>query len=845
MKDTKKERQHERERAWNRPLSARSRTVSQSGSAGHSPRHELDQPRSSPSSASHSQEHSRAPSPSESVRSRTAEEGDENHKRERNWGSPRPKWDHQRRPPTPSLLGTSPLRPRTQSTHSNGPDTHAHAPAQNQRLRHVSSQSSLLSESSSRASSPDLQAGPSNEEEGAMHERERNWGSRQQKRSHIHVHKRAASPSPVVSKSRVPQIPESDLPALTRPTNGLLKGRPSELSLSAPPDAAEQDEIPMSVSSRFSKPANGHAHDKSSRWPSRLHRPDSPIDGNSAEVKGSPPASAPARFGWQFPRNRPQLPDFEPETSSREHSSSPVHPPTGRTGSGMPSHIPVRSPNQVPKVEIKRNGHVQAFTKGHRRTTTEFTEANGAIPPKIHFQPEPELGPELTSEHESTAAKSLQGLSLTFHESVLSCSIFSGSDESMQDVLTPIARPIEIPPAEKFRSFAPVGNSLAYAEAIPTADDRDSVPPAATPIDPARSFELSTPPRPSLSTSKVEFETPPSKGLPDLPGPPSSSEDETGNIDVMSTSRKGGEPVNGTVTKTPRLPGAWAATPAPARSQTPQPTSSSFTTAKLSRTRSNSLPQTSFTDGQPSTVPHPSALSRAGTLPVRTPAPPGGWFSTPGSLRRKNLMKVRFDTIPSDGASSDADAGVKDGKAAASLPVADWDEASQPRPSQDTSVSMSEPSFNHVETSSPATASSAVTSGHDEEADGAAANAPADTTEFTAAGSSPRRKTRRSPSVRLVDEYGRAQTDQPITPSRKDSKDHSISMRMPGGGPLKTPRSASVRIVDAMGREVEEPSEQNDSEDTVTEVRYSRQEALQRMKRAVADLQEGLKGVNT
>jgi hypothetical protein len=68
---------------------------------------------------------------------------------------------------------------------------------------------------------------------------------------------------------------------------------------------------------------------------------------------------------------------------------------------------------------------------------------------------------------------------------------------------------------------------------------------------------------------------------------------------------------------------------------------------------------------------------------------------------------------------------------------------------------------------------------------------------------------------------------------------------MPGGGPLKTPRSTNVRIVDEMGREVEEPSEQNDSEDTVTEVRYSRQEALQRMKRAVADLQDGLRGVDT
>jgi hypothetical protein len=62
---------------------------------------------------------------------------------------------------------------------------------------------------------------------------------------------------------------------------------------------------------------------------------------------------------------------------------------------------------------------------------------------------------------------------------------------------------------------------------------------------------------------------------------------------------------------------------------------------------------------------------------------------------------------------------------------------------------------------------------------------------------------------------------------------------------LKTPCSACVRKADAMGHKVEEPSEQNDSEDIVTEVRYSRQEALQRMERSVADLQDGLRGVDT
>src|SRR5713101_5394021 len=181
---------------------------------------------------------------------------------------------------------------------------------------------------------------------------------------------------------------------------------------------------------------------------------------------------------------------------------------------------------------------------------------------------------------------------------------------------TPIARPIEIPPPEMLQSFSPIRT----ASAVEDPDSDASSPPAATPVDAAPSFKLSTP-RPSLSTSKIEFETPPPpKGLPELPGPPSSSEDETESIDIASPNRD--VPLSLNVTKTHRVPGAWAATPALPRSQTPQPTSSSFTPAKLSRARTNSLPQTSFTETQTSTAAPPSALSRAGTLPIRTPAPP-------------------------------------------------------------------------------------------------------------------------------------------------------------------------------------------------------------------------------
>src|SRR5713101_9390643 len=129
---------------------------------------------------------------------------------------------------------------------------------------------------------------------------------------------------------------------------------------------------------------------------------------------------------------------------------------------------------------------------------------------------------------------------------------------------TPIARPIEIPPPEMLQSFSPIRT----ASAVEDPDSDASSPPAVTPIDAAPSFELSTP-RPSLSTSKIEFETPPPpKGLPELPGPPSSSEDETESIDIASPNRQSDVPLSLNVTKPPRVPGAWAATPAPARSQT-------------------------------------------------------------------------------------------------------------------------------------------------------------------------------------------------------------------------------------------------------------------------------------
>ena len=82
--------------------------------------------------------------------------------------------------------------------------------------------------------------------------------------------------------------------------------------------------------------------------------------------------------------------------------------------------------------------------------------------------------------------------------------IFSGSDDSIQDAPTPIIRPIEIPPPEKLQSFSHIRTTF-------TAEDPDSdasSPSAATPIDAAPSFELSTPPRPSLAPPRSNLRHP-------------------------------------------------------------------------------------------------------------------------------------------------------------------------------------------------------------------------------------------------------------------------------------------------------------------------------------------------
>lgn len=431
------------------------------------------------------------------------------------------------------------------------------------------------------------------------------------------------------------------------------------------------------------------------------------------------------------------------------------------------------------------------------------------------------------------------------------------------------------------------------------APSSPSTPPPAQP----QSFsDLVTPPRrPSL------FHTPaprppspsPSKGLPDLPPPPSDDEEEPAPPPTQP---------NFSLMKTPRPPGGWISTPAPAPARPASTEPPSQQTNGRARSNSTGSPA----EPMKGVLKTPAALNRASTLPTRTPAPPGGWINTPApngvpaTDKRKSVMKVRFEA-PAPGSSASESEVQEDGGdeteredaslSLSSMPLpapvfdASWSVVNAPSNVNGSEQwgdavadgSLSEPSFAGVVSSSPAAKENQEPS------------SPAPVSERE-------RKVRKSPSVRLLDEYGREKSRDPeaaavqekeaakekaraaklekervkqeererereqerqrererdrerereaarqrereqdkerIRQQQQAVKERERSLRMPGGT-LQTPRSkSSVRMLDAMGREVEDDEPGSDS--TITETRMTRSQAIERMRRAVSELREGL-----
>jgi hypothetical protein len=162
---------------------------------------------------------------------------------------------------------------------------------------------------------------------------------------------------------------------------------------------------PMSTSPQ-PKPANRHPHDRPLRMPSHHLRPDSPlapstVNGNSADMKGASPGSA-IHLGWQFPRNRPRPPDFEPDTSSLERSPSSVHRPTSRiVGSGIPSHIPLRSGSGAKRLQSSKEAMVR---RSQRATNAQRLKSRK---PTVQCHQRFIYLPEFASKSESVKAPSL------------------------------------------------------------------------------------------------------------------------------------------------------------------------------------------------------------------------------------------------------------------------------------------------------------------------------------------------------------------------------------------------------------------------------------------------------
>ncbi|TFY81628.1 hypothetical protein EWM64_g2393 [Hericium alpestre] len=603
-----------------------------------------------------------------------------------------------------------------------------------------------------------------------------------------------------------------------------FRARAQSLSLVSTASVSLAISAPAACVSAVNTPSLAGAYTRQLAHPAAVqHNTEDQREGETAQL---PPL--------EFDDSSPERPSVSASTSSSRKNASV----NGHDHSSPPSRIPVPSPGKA-----KLNGvGATGFRKGHKRTVTEFSEANGAIPPriKVEAESEPETEPE-------TEPVSQAGVRRETSDNGDTDMIFE-SDVDDHASFPPV-KAVVIPPIEDSDAsititppFPPAepADELSESQEVvdtPAIEPLSSTPPISPPST-SSVFPLTTPPRRPFSTPKIEFPTPsPPKNLPDLPIP--SSEDEGGEDDDHTPVLDRGTNLDFSSMKTPRPPGAWLATPAQARhtsSAPPEPAPAPQNAGKpRSRSRSNSLPQTPAAEpnaqAQPAEgstdvrTPGPSALTRAHTLPSRTPAPPGAWQSTPGStLRRKSLMKVRFDVTSDSAPSEVGDSTISPPPPPSAPQVNGTERPVPPLPAADASVS--EPSFEGVAESSPVQQSTPTE-----------ANKAPETPKTPAHHSSSRRRPKRSPSIRLLDEYGRECIDTP-------KKDVSMSMHMPGGT-LMTPRNKStVRMLDAMGREVEEPSEQNDSEDTVTEVSMRRSEALARVKKAVAELHDGINEVN-
>jgi serine/arginine repetitive matrix protein 2 len=651
-------------------------------------------------------------------------------------------------------------------------------------------------------------------------------------------------------------------------------------------------------------------------------RPDSGLDEGaigttqSPQLKGSSPGKTPgaaSNFGWNFARS--PLPPLELDDPADRRGSTSSPTPGSRPSSGAPeanisSQIPVRSRN-------KSFGHVtsdmslthvvgdeSSFQQDYQNGLSDVVE--------LHSRGEPEPPAVRNSWSQEDM---LLGVSLsTFTHWIGYDSILGSDEESIVDLPSQSTTPKSHPPnpipeeietdteTEVLTSPSPQGSpQLGAPASIPSEapvlkvndpprsqtpkllpEERGTppgTPPSASPgsqlptSEMSPSFALVTPPRrTSFGSSILDFRTPsPPHDLPDLPAPPSSSDDDAlGGTPIQD--RRVDANSNFTLTKTPKPPGAWAATPLPPkfdhrhRSSSPaaffplESTPPAYTSTPLPR--ANSYPHTradTETDdsGEDGLLTPVATLSRARSLPLRTPAPPGAWVATPGQSallsngtdqsqygslgRRKGLLKVRFDVAESEASATEGHSNSPLSAIRLTNP-----ELPFPKPTTDHGTDNSiEVVVNEVPQSMPKLTIPYRPTTPEQ---------PTTPISRDNGRSPSQRSLRKSPAVRLVDAYGRERVDEAGTATsltdlpngHADAERKTITSQL-------TPRRSLVRIVDAMGREVGDTLEIPDASEgrasrsfeadvsvVSDDIPIGHAEALARMRKTLRDLAESL-----
>ncbi|KAJ6558540.1 hypothetical protein DFH09DRAFT_1163131 [Mycena vulgaris] len=517
-----------------------------------------------------------------------------------------------------------------------------HSPAERSRklshpLRPGSSQSSVSPAISRRHSASSSHTSSGEEEEiqhEIQHERERNWGApipRWHQHGH-HNHSRSTSP--------LPPSPSASTSSNLRPTDRVRAESLRTRGTTKGDSPIHRNESPRPIASTSKIAANAAA------TPHPQIRPKSLLGSNSRPRPMSyparpnsplpPPLEGKTRFAIPTssssfahrPPSQPRSPERERGHSRVPSSPSPSPGKRPASRNSIISHIPVRSPAKTQnKSSSTINGHSRIPAESHSSDAHSLLDTVQV--PKV-LKPESECSPPDDQGHRDDP--------------------FTDTDEEEQPpedrtpTLGTILPPTERPePARQNHSSQPVAandDDVLFQKALalappPSPPASPSTPTTSAPPDPTTTtiLGLSTPPkRPSFHSSRLEFQTPsPPHGLPELPGPPSSSDEETETERPVATPLRFNGAPDMTSTKTPRPPGAWASTPAPA-----------------ARTHSLPPPENDDSDSQyENGLATPVAsLSRASSFPAQTPKPPGGWVATPAP--RKSILKVRFNPQPSE-----------------------------------------------------------------------------------------------------------------------------------------------------------------------------------------------------